>query len=257
MWDPETYLAFSDQRERPARDLLARMNHPDPASVVDLGCGTGNLAPLLTRRWPAARLEALDSAPEMVRAAVEAGVQARVLDVRDWSPGADTDVVVCNAVLQWVPDHVELVRGWLDALPVGAVFGMQLPGNFRAPAHRAVYELASRAEWGEETGAALRDALRDPDRVLTPLEYARALSGPNVLIDAWESTYVHRLHGRDPVLNWLRGTALRPVRALLDERSWERFLEELAPMLRSAYPEEADGSTWFPFRRVFVVVRRA
>ncbi|WP_017973887.1 trans-aconitate 2-methyltransferase [Actinopolyspora halophila] len=256
MWDPETYLAFSDQRERPARDLLARMNHPAPGSVVDLGCGVGNLAPLLTRRWPAARLEALDSSPEMVRAAVAGGVQAQVRDVRDWVPGADTDVVVCNAVLQWVPDHVELVRGWLDALPGGAVFGMQLPGNFHAPAHRAVYELASRAEWGEETGAALRNALRDPDRVVTPLEYARALSGPNVLVDTWESTYVHRLHGRDPVLNWLRGTALRPVRALLDDRSWERFLEELAPMLRSAYPEEADGSTWFPFRRVFAVAWR-
>ncbi|NYH79810.1 trans-aconitate 2-methyltransferase [Actinopolyspora biskrensis] len=249
MWDPETYLAFSEHRERPARDLLARMNPSAVGNVVDLGCGAGDLTPLLTRRWPAARLEALDSSPEMVRAAVEAGVPAYVRDVRDWTPGADTAVVFCNAVLHWVPDHVELVRGWLDALPAGAVFGMQLPGNFHAPAHRAVYELASRAEWDEELG----DALRAPDRVATPLEYARALSGPNVLIDAWESTYVHRLHGRDPVLNWLRGTALRPARALLDDRSWGRFLEELAPMLRSAYPEEADGSTWFPFRRVFAV----
>ncbi|ASU77985.1 trans-aconitate methyltransferase [Actinopolyspora erythraea] len=252
MWDPETYLAFAEQRERPMRDLLARMSPVRARRVVDLGCGAGNLTPLLRGRWPDAEVEALDSSPEMVRAAVAAGVPAEVADVRDWSPRADTDVVACNAVLHWVPGHLELLRGWLPALPSGACFGAQLPGNFEAPAHRALHELVAEPRWRAELG----DVPRDPDRVASPGEYAAALADLEVELDVWETTYLHRLRGEDPVLAWLAGTALRPVRDLLDEAGWQRFLGELAPRLRSAYPPRADGSTWFPFRRIFLVAHR-
>lgn len=252
MWDPRTYLAFAEQRERPMHDLLSRMRTGPARRVVDLGCGAGNLTPLLGDRWPDAELEALDSSPEMVRTAVAAGVPAEVVDVREWSPKPDTDVVACNAVLHWVPGHLELIRGWLSALPSGACFGMQLPGNFGAPAHRLLFELVAEPGWRAELG----DVPRAPDRVASPMEYAEALADLDVGIDAWETTYLHRLWGEDPVLAWLSGTALRPVRALLDDAGWQRFLGELAPRLRKAYPPRVDGSTWFPFRRVFLVARR-
>lgn len=249
MWDPAEYLRFSDFRDRPAHDLLNRVTASTARRVVDLGCGAGNLTGLLTERWPTAVLEALDSSPEMVEAAVEAGVPAHVLDAREWMPEPDTDVVMCNAVLQWVPGHLELVRGWLRALPAGAWFAMQVPGNFDAAAHRAVYELIAEPGWSAE----LASLLREPDRVSSPTEYAEALADERVELDVWETTYVHRLRGRDPVLAWLGGTALRPIKSALDERRWQRFIEALAPRLRERYPRRCDGSTWFPFRRIFVV----
>ncbi|PRW64110.1 trans-aconitate 2-methyltransferase [Actinopolyspora mortivallis] len=252
MWDPEKYLEFAAYRQRPAVDLLSRMGWNPARRVVDLGCGAGDVTPLLTRRWPGARLEALDSSPEMVRAAVAAGIPARVGDVREWKPPSETDVVFCNAVLHWVPGHLELVRDWLRALGSGAVLGMQVPGNFDAPAHRTLYQLATEPEWVEVLGGVPRGL----ECVAEPVEYARGLTEPGVRVDAWESTYAHQLYGADPVLDWLCGTALRPVRALLDERRWRCFLDELAPRLREVYPREADGSTWFPFRRIFVVAWR-
>lgn len=252
MWDAQRYLAFSDHRERPAHDLLARVRAESARRVVDLGCGPGNVTSLLSDRWPGATLEASDSSPEMVQAARSLGVDAHVEDVRDWTPKPDTDVVLCNAVLQWVPAHVDLLRGWLPALPDGAWFGFQVPGNFEAPAHQAIYRLAAEQPWSDQLG----NALREPGCVLSPTEYADVIADLGLAVDAWETTYLHRLQGADPVLEWVSGTAMRPIRQVLDDEQWAKFREDLAPRLRDVYPQRADGATWFPFRRIFVVAQR-
>lgn len=251
MWDPRQYLEFSDHRDRPAHELLARVGAVSARRAVDLGCGAGNLTPLLSRRWPDAVVEATDSSPEMVGAARSRGVDAQLQDVRDWWPRPDTDVVLCNAVLHWVPEHVELLRQWLPALPEGAWFALQVPGNFTAPSHALVRELVAEPEWRAVAGVP-----QGPDAVLEPSEYADAVADLGLAADAWETTYLQRLQGEDPVLEWLSGTTLRPVRAALDEAGWQRFRAQLAPRLRSAYPQRNDGTTWFPFRRVFAVAHR-
>ena len=252
MWDPTTYLAFSDQRARPFHDLISRIGVSRPRRVVDLGCGPGNLTEILARRWPEATIAALDSSPEMVDAARERGIDARVGDVTTWQPEPDTDVVISNAVLHWVPGHPRLLRTWAKTLPAGAWLALQVPGNFAAPSHALVRDLAARLEW--------RDALADvgllrPEAVLDPRGYAELLTDAGCQVDAWETTYLQRMTGADPVLRWISGSALRPVRAALDDEQWALFWEQLAPGLRSAYPESLDGTTWFPFRRVFVVAR--
>lgn len=251
MWHADSYLAFGEHRARPFHDLLARVGATEPRRVVDLGCGPGTLTGVLARRWPRARVEAYDSSPEMVEAARARGGPATLLDVRDWQPAPDTDVVVCNAVLQWVRDHDELLRRWVLKLPAGAWLAVQVPGNFAAPSHVLVRELAAEPRWRNRI-----DPLRE-DRVLDPVGYARLLTATGAEVDVWESTYLHRLICEDPVLEWLSGTALRPVRAALSDGEWRAFRAELAPRLRMAYPTDADGVTWFPFRRVFAVARTA
>lgn len=252
-WDPAVYLARGDERARPFHDLLARVLARSPRAVVDLGCGPGNLTVELARRWPDADVRGLDSSPDMVAAARELGVRAELGDVSSWSPAAEVDVVVCNAVLQWVPGHDELLRRWAGELPPGAWLAVQVPGNFDAPSHLAVRELVGLPQWRDR----LAGTLRDPGAVLDPVGYAGVLAAAGCAVDAWETTYLHRLAGQDPVLEWLTGTALRPVRTVLDDAEWTRFLAELAPALRAAYPVRVDGTTWLPFRRVFVVARTA
>lgn len=249
MWDPVLYLEFSDHRARPFHDLLARVAADTPRRVVDLGCGAGNLTVTLARRWPDAKVEAVDSSPEMVAAARERGVAAEVGDVDVWTPKSDTDVVVTNAVLQWVPGHDRLLRRWVAALPAGAWFALQVPGNFDQPSHQAVRTLANDARWN------LSGVLRDEAPVLDPEGYAALLTDAGCDVDAWETTYLQRLTGADPVLEWVTGTALRPIKAALDDEAFGDFRAELAPMLRAAYPVASDGTTWFPFRRVFAVAR--
>ncbi len=250
LWDPALYLRFDDHRSRPFHDLLARIGADAPRRVVDLGCGPGHLTGLLSARWPGAVVTALDSSAEMVAAARERGIDAQQADVVDWMPGPDTDVVVTNAVLQWVPAHPQLIPGWMTALPEGAWFAMQVPGNFGAPSHVLVRELAAAPRWRA------RLALRGENAVPTPAAYAELFAGTGADVDVWETTYLHRLTGTDPVLEWISGTALRPVRDALDEERYAAFRAELAPLLRAAYPAQADETTWFPFRRIFVVARK-
>ncbi|SFW74517.1 trans-aconitate 2-methyltransferase [Amycolatopsis australiensis] len=252
MWDPEKYLDYADLRARPFHDLVARIGSSSPRRVVDLGCGPGNLTVSLRDRWPSAALECSDSSPEMVAAARSRGLDAAVLDVRDWCPAPDTDVVVSNAVLQWVPGHESLLRRWVSELPSGAFVAVQVPGNFNAPSHALTRELAASPAWSSRLADVV---LREDDAVLSPRGYADLLADAGCGVDAWETTYVQPLRGPSPVLEWITGTALRPVRAALSDEEWEQFRAELAPRLERAYPPRADGTTWFEFRRVFFVAQ--
>jgi trans-aconitate 2-methyltransferase len=254
-WDPALYRRHDDHRARPFLDLVGRIGASDPREVVDLGCGPGHLTEVLAQRWPGARVRASDSSPEMVAAAREAGVDAELADVREYAPGPETDVVVSNAVLHWVPEHRELLARWAGTLPSGGWLAVQVPGNETSPSHTIARDLLGSDAW---TG-------RVPDGLAaygvgTPGEYARLLAGarPDGHVDCWETTYVHPLIGSDtggdPVGDWLAGTTLRPVRAALTDADWERLRADLAPRLRAAYPPDDAGTTWFGFRRVFAVL---
>ncbi len=247
-WDPALYRGFDDLRSRPFHDLVARVGAASPRRVVDAGCGPGHLTSVLAARWPGAAVEAFDASPDMVLAARDNGIDAVVRDVVDFTPTPDTDVVVANAVLHWEPTHPQLMLRWVEALPPGGWLAVQVPGNFDAPSHALPRELAAEPQWCG------RVTLRDADAVRDPAGYADLLS-PHAAVDAWETTYLQRLTGDDPVLRWISGTALRPVRDALDDAAYTAFVDELAPRLRAAYPPSPDGSTWFPFRRVFVVAQ--
>jgi trans-aconitate 2-methyltransferase len=254
MWDPAQYLAFADHRGRPFYDLIGRIRTETPRRVVDLGCGPGNLTATLGQRWPGAVIEALDSSPEMVEAAKANGVAARLGDVSDWVPEPDTDVVISNAVLQWVPGHRDLLRKWVSALPSGAWLAVQMPGNLGAPSHQLVHDVAATPQWHD---ALAQVHLRVGAEVGMPREYADLFADEGCQVDVWETTYLQRMAGEDPILEWMVGTALRPIRQALDDTAWARFRADLAPRLRAAYPARPDGTTWFDFRRVFMVARTA
>jgi trans-aconitate 2-methyltransferase len=253
-WDPGQYRKFGSERDRPFLDLIARIDADRPRRVVDLGCGPGNLTGLLPQRWSGAVVEGIDSSAEMIAATSAPGVTFRVGDIASWQPSPDTDVVVSNAAFQWVPSHRSLLRSWAAALPSGAWLAWQVPGNFDQPSHALLRSLVGSPEWKSRLGGLLG---RYEDLVDSPEQYAELLLDAGWAVDAWETTYVHVLSGADPVLEWTRGTALRPVLAVLtDDAERASFEASFATALRSAYPPDAEGRTLFPFRRIFCVGRK-
>ena len=246
------YLAFADHRGRPFVDLIGRVRAESPRRVVDLGCGPGNLTATLAQRWPDAALEAVDSSEEMVAAARDRGVDAVVGGIAEWTPKPDTDVVVSNAALQWLPDHKAIVTRWASELAPGSWIAFQVPNNVELPSHRAMREVAGRPEFAEP----LRDMpWRQGNSVEPPESYAGALTDAGCAVDAWETTYVHQLTGDTPVLDWITGTALTQVRSRLTDDQWESYRQAMIPVLAEAYPMRPDGTTFYPFRRIFVVAR--
>jgi trans-aconitate 2-methyltransferase len=253
VWNPDVYLAFADHRGRPFFDLTSRVDATSPRRVVDLGCGPGNLTETLRQRWPGAVIEALDSSSEMVAAARERGIDAAVGDVTQWSPAPDTDVVISNATLHWIPDHTELVVRWARDLAPGAWLAFQVPGNWEAPSHRGLLDVAQRPQFAKP----LRDMPFQVSPVVrSPSEYAGSLTDAGCTVDAWETTYIHELTGDTPVLDWITGSSLTAVKSRLSEDAWQQYCAELAPILAQAYPARADGRTFYPFRRIFVVARK-
>jgi trans-aconitate 2-methyltransferase len=253
-WDPTQYDRYSDERGRPFNELVARIRVDSPRRVADVGCGPGSLTRTLSERWPAAHVTGVDSSEDMIAAASPLSVAGRVefvrADLRDWQPDGPLDVVVANAVLQWVPGQLELVERMAGWLAPGGALAFQVPDNFDEPSHTVVRELRRSPHWRERLGegADRRIGVEQPETYLSAL--ARAGLEP----DVWQTTYLHILAGDDAVLEWIKGTALRPVLDLLadDPSATEDFLAECGAELRREYPPGTYG-TLFPFRRIFAV----
>lgn len=245
-WDPQHYLAYADERGRPFIDLLARVGATGPRRVVDLGCGPGNMTRLLAERWPAAEVIGVDSSADMIeRARTDqpdlSWVQA---DVREWSEPAD--VLISNAMLQWVPDHLELLPTIAEL--AGEWLAFQVPANFGEPSHTIPIELAASGEYAEHTASV---ELPGSHAALSYLDVLRS----DFEVDAWTTTYLHVLRGADAVFDWVSGTGMRPILQALPAALRERFVTEVKARLRAAYPTN-DGLVVMPFQRVFVVGRR-
>ena len=262
-WDPAQYQRFAAERARPFHDLVAQIPTAAPARVVDLGCGPGTMTATLADRWPGASVQGIDSSPDMIAAATRLARPGQLEfdrgDLTQWRPEpASVDVIVANAVLQWVPDHVGLLPAWAAALRPGGTVAFQVPVSSSLDGMNAIRDLAASPTWAARLAAT---AAGTGPRAVTPVrpldEYLDLLARTGLAVNAWETTYRHVLPGEDPVLDWFAGTGLRPYLDALagDPAARERFRAEVAARLRAAYPRRPYG-TVLPFRRSFVVATR-
>ncbi|MCX4629464.1 trans-aconitate 2-methyltransferase [Streptomyces sp. NBC_01443] len=263
-WDPQQYLRHAGHRTRPFLDLLNRIPElpTRPARIADLGCGPGNVTALLAERWPEAHITGFDLSPEMLRRATGeyagkttggGSLDFHHGDLASWLPEEPYDLIVSNAALQWVPSHPGSFAAWINGLRPGGTFAFQIPGNFSAPSHALLAELCDTPRWrGRLSGHGARYI-----HLLEPAEYLARFTELGCAVDTWETTYHQLLAGPDPVLDWVKGTALRPVLTALgeDRGAVDAFLAEYRDLLREAYPTGPRG-TVFPFRRIFAVARK-
>jgi trans-aconitate 2-methyltransferase len=249
-WDPPAYLAFADERGRAFVELMARVEAEAPTTVVDLGSGPGTFTDLLAKRWPYARVIGVDSSPTMVQfaAASPGHIEYVLADLHTWQPEEPVDVLVSNATLQWVPGHLDILDRWVHAVAPGGWFAFQVPGNFDEPTHTIRSEMAREEPYAQYLNFASSASAHDATT------YLRALNDLGCTVDAWETTYMHVLHGEDPVFEWVASTSARPTLDALPADVRPKFEAEFKARLRDAYPDSQRGVI-MPFRRVFVVAR--
>ena len=226
---------------------------PAPATVYDLGCGAGNVTRFLAERWPAATVTGVDGSAAMLRAARAAAPAATWVeaDLATWHPQGPADVLFSNAALHWLDDHPRLFPRLVAGLAPGGVLAVQMPRNHGAPSHTEMVAAAEAGPWRER----LRPLLRGRP-VAAPSVYHGILAPHVSRLDIWETEYLHVLEGANPVVEWTRGSALKPLLDALDEPDRSAFLTEYSGRVSRAYPAEPDGRTLLPFRRVFIVATR-
>jgi len=254
LWDPNQYLRFAAERALPFRHLVAAVDHLEPSTVVDLGCGPGGLTATLLERWPKARITGIDTSEEMIgharRRAVSGRLEFEVGEASTWNASESVDLMLANASFHWIDDHHHLFDHLLPMLADGGVFAFQVPANHTEPSHTLLGELCSSPRWSEWLDGLPTTGVREPEW------YIEELSGSALEVTAWQTTFFHILKGDDSVLEWVRGTTLRPVIERLPEDEHAGFLDEYGALLRDAYPSR-DGNTIYPFKRTFVVTRCA
>jgi trans-aconitate 2-methyltransferase len=254
-WSAKQYVAFEDERTRPARDLLAAIPTADARTVVDIGCGPGNSTELLLERFPQARVQGLDSSPDMIDAARKRlpQLQFDVADIDTWADTGPFDVIFANAVLQWLPDHPTLLPALAGKLAAGGSLAIQMPDNLNEPSHRLMREVAAQGPWaGKLAGAAgQRTQMAAADG------YFSMLRPHCARVDVWRTTYHHPLaDGAAGVVEWFKGSGLIPFLSPLNATEREQYLREYLAAVTEAYPALADGSVLLPFPRLFIVATR-
>lgn len=252
-WSARQYSLFEQQRTRPVRDLVAAIPRVSAQTVVDLGCGPGNSTEVLAERFPQATVTGLDSSTDMLgeaRQRLEA-VEFIQADIGDWKPAQTYDVILANASLQWVPDHAQLYPRLVSLLNPAGVLAVQTPDNLDEPAHRLAREIAASPQWVDRIGD-----VRHPDR--HPAPYYFELLRPHCAeVDVWRTTYHHPLAGgHAAVVEWFKGSALRPYLQKLDQAAQQAFLDTYLHAISQAYPLLADGTVLLPFPRLFIVATR-
>lgn len=253
-WNPALYRRYEDERTRPAQELLARVPHPGPAHVVDLGCGPGNSTELLAARYPQARVTGIDNSEAMLASARERlpGVDFAWGDIAQWAPAVAPDLIYANAALQWVAGHETLIPRLFASLAPGGVLAIQMPDNRQEPTHRLMREVAAEAPWREPIG--------DADRLRTDLlgiqGYYDLLAPHAARVDVWHTVYQHPMASAGAIVEWVRGTGLKPFVDPLPDALRASFLAEYGRRVDAAYPVRADGKRLLAFPRMFIVAQR-
>jgi trans-aconitate 2-methyltransferase len=261
-WSAKQYVAFEDERTRPVRDLLAALPAIEARKAIDIGCGPGNSTELLAASFPGASVSGIDSSPDMIAAARTRlpALRFDLADIERWMQApvaaaatageAAFDVILANAVLHWVPDHEKMFPALVAKLACGGGLAVQMPDNLDEPAHRLMRELAADGPWAGELAATAtaRSSLRGADW------YYRLLRGKGCKVDIWRTTYSHILPGgATAVVEWFKGSGLRPFLAPLAGAERADFLARYESLVARAYPAMDDGSVLLPFPRLFIV----
>lgn len=257
-WNPALYRRYEDQRTRPAQELLARVPLTGATHVVDLGCGPGNSTELLVQRFTGADVLGIDNSEHMLDSACVRlpGTRFELSDIANWAPqgpsGQAPDLIYANASLQWVPDHETLIPRLFAALAPGGVLAVQMPDNRQEPTHRLMRDVATESPWKDPIGDA--DKLRTD---LLPLAgYYDLLARDAARVDVWHTIYQHPMASAAAIVEWVRGTGLKPFVDRLSPELQASYLAEYERRVDVAYPLRADGQRLLAFPRMFIVAQR-
>lgn len=253
-WNAGQYLKYEDERTRPSIDLIGRIPLPEATSCIDIGCGPGNSTELIVRRYPTAHIIGLDNSPDMLAKARERlpDLHFEEADLAKWGTNERFDLIFANAVLQWLPDHPNLLKRFVSFLKDGGCLAVQMPNNLNEPSHQLMKQIAQEGPWAEK----LTSAAKARETIGSFEDYYTWLRQAGCSVDIWQTTYVHPLDGAAAIVEWFKSTGLKPYLDPLPPEERSEYLQRYQAAITQAYPVQRDGKVLLRFPRLFFVAQR-
>lgn len=252
-WDSEQYLKFKNQRTRPAIDLVQRIEINNPQKILDIGCGPGNSTKVLKNAFPKAHILGIDSSENMIKKAKEtySDIEFRIMDITDEDQSLENfDIIFSNACLQWIPNHKKLIPMIFSKLSKGGVLAVQIPMNFQEKLFTIMSETVHEDKWDFSSIPA------EPNTTLKCEEYFDILSSLTDNFDIWETVYYHNMPSVDSMVEWIKGTRLRPYLNALNSIDAKKLINEITEKASRVYTKQENGEIIFKFRRFFFTATR-
>lgn len=251
VWSAQQYLKFETERTRPAADLLAQVPLERVMAGYDLGCGPGNSTELLTERFGVNVITGVDADEDMLEKARLRLPNTEFIkaDLASWKPAAKADLFYANAVFQWLPNHMDVMVKLMDHLKPGGVLAVQMPDNLDEPTHELMEEVSISGPWKGR----FEDAQLRRKRLPPPAEYINRLSPKSSKLDVWHTIYNHPMQDAKAIVEWVRGTGLRPYLDRVGDEHRDAFLADYSQRIDVAYAPLADGRRLLRFQRLFIV----
>lgn len=251
-WNPEQYEKFIKDRTQPAIDLASRIDYESPVNILDIGCGPGNSTRILKNRFPNAKIIGADNSVEMLEKASRINPD---LDFISLDISADLneitekyDIVFSNACLQWVPNHKQLLPKLMTLLNPKGILAVQVPMQREHPVHMIITELADSEKW--------RSKLEKRNYYnLNAEEYFDILSDISADFDIWKITYCHHMPDYESIIEWYKGTGLRPYLEQLSDKDGKEFIADVYSELKVRYKVQKNGEIMFKFPRLFFIAK--
>lgn len=251
-WSPEKYLKFKKQRTQPAIDLANRVRDRNSETIVDIGCGPGNSTAVLKAVFPNANILGIDSSDSMIQKAKQehSDIEFAVCSAENLC--GSYDLLFSNACLQWIPDHKELIPMLMDKLNDRGTLAVQMPMNLDEPLFRIISQVSAAPKWS----SVFKDVYFEKNDTLSPQEYYDILSDCSLSFEIWETVYYHAMPSHEQLIEWVRGTRLRPYLDVLDDKNKAEFENDILLKVKDAYPVTASGEVILRFRRFFFTAEK-
>lgn len=252
-WNSEQYLKFKEQRTQPAIDLAKRIPFEHPNNILDIGCGPGNSTAVLKKMFPQAAVLGVDSSEDMIKKAKEtySDINFKLCDVTNELDKLDKyDIIFSNACLQWIPDHKKFIPMLFNRLSKNGVLAVQIPMNRQETLFKIMDDVIFEPHWNFSSMKV------ETNETLTPEEYFDILSSCTEKFDIWETVYYHNMPSVEAMVEWIKGTRLRPYLNALDKAKTESLEKEITKRASECYGIQENGEIIFKFRRFFFVASK-
>ncbi|MBQ6782474.1 MAG: methyltransferase domain-containing protein [Acholeplasmatales bacterium] len=247
-WDSNTYSKFIEERHRPSKDLISRLN--DHKNILDIGSGPGNSTYELYKKYNNANIIGAEADDNMLLKANNNYPNLRFIKAfmpDDFNKFGLFDLIYSNACIHWIENQELLFNEIFNHLEDNGVVAIQIPLTQESEFYKMLYKLI------DDKYPELKNINNFHN--LDKYGYYNLLNKIGFKkIEIWETTYVHHVNNIDDIITWYSGSGLKPYLDRINDK--EMFINDLKELINKKYTMLDDGTYFLLMPRLFFIANK-